>query len=136
MPAGFRSGHDGDLACPHRDKSCCVDCADRHVEIVEVCGQHFWIGDPAEREKLIKECHASDGPPPTPPLSLVNQLGLEIRRLFGERYGVAVGRGLLGPTVVAGLVRGVAFELFAAAESPTVTDYQRAAEWLVAELAR
>ncbi len=52
MPRGFRVGHSGDLACPHRDVSCCDACARAHVEIVEVYGQHFWISDAAERDAL------------------------------------------------------------------------------------
>lgn len=52
MPRGFREGHGGDLACPHRDVSCCRACAVAHPEIVEVYSQHFWVADPVEREAL------------------------------------------------------------------------------------
>jgi len=43
----------GDLACKHRDVSCCASCAAAHCEIVDVCGQHFWIADEAERADLM-----------------------------------------------------------------------------------
>lgn len=52
-PRNFREGHTGNLACPHRDVSCCPACARAHEEIVEVGGQHFWIDDP-ERAELRK----------------------------------------------------------------------------------
>src|SRR3954468_1334071 len=55
---GFRTGHGGQLACPHRDLSCCPDCVRAHVEIVDVCGQHFWIADKEERESFIREMEA------------------------------------------------------------------------------
>jgi len=51
-PPGFREGHSYDLACPHRDVSCCDDCANAHPEIVDVGGEHFWIANPAERARL------------------------------------------------------------------------------------
>jgi len=53
-PRNFREGHTGNLACPHRDVSCCPACAQAHAEIVEVGGQHFWIDDPEERAELRK----------------------------------------------------------------------------------
>ena len=52
MPRGFRAGHDGSLACPHRDVSCCEGCASAYPEIVDVMGAHFWISDPNERAAL------------------------------------------------------------------------------------
>lgn len=52
LPHSFREGHSGDLACPHRDVSCCSSCAHAHPEIVEVYGQHFWVADLAERVAL------------------------------------------------------------------------------------
>jgi hypothetical protein len=55
MPRGFRVGHNGDLACPHRDVSCCDNCAKNNPEIVEVFGQHFWESDPVENATLRKE---------------------------------------------------------------------------------
>ena len=54
LPPGFREGHSGDLACPHRDVSCCRACAEAHPEIVEVYGQHFWVADPTERAELAR----------------------------------------------------------------------------------
>lgn len=51
-PKKFRVGHSGDLACPHRDVTCCQKCADKYPEIVEVYGQHFWIADKRERDAL------------------------------------------------------------------------------------
>ena len=51
-PKGFREGHTGNLACPHRDVTCCPQCAAKHPEIVEVYGQHFWIADQSERAAL------------------------------------------------------------------------------------
>jgi hypothetical protein len=48
-PRGFRAGHDGSLACPHRNVTCCPQCAGEYPEIVEVYGRHFWVADPAER---------------------------------------------------------------------------------------
>lgn len=52
---GFREGHQGDLACRHREVSCCPQCAAAHPEIVAVEGLHFWIDDPAERAALKAE---------------------------------------------------------------------------------
>lgn len=54
-PKGWRTGHDGDLACPHRDVSVCADCARLHVEVIEIYGQHFWIASEAERAVLENE---------------------------------------------------------------------------------
>jgi hypothetical protein len=51
-------GHCGDLACPHRDVTCCADCAKAHVEIVLVYGQHFWVADKEEREALVRDMAA------------------------------------------------------------------------------
>lgn len=53
MPRGWREGHGGDVACPHRDCSVCRECA-RRAEVVEVYGQHFWIPDPAERIAMAR----------------------------------------------------------------------------------
>lgn len=52
LPKGFREGHCGDIACPHRDVTCCAPCAGAHEEIVEVGGQHFWVKNDAERAEL------------------------------------------------------------------------------------
>lgn len=52
MPKGWKTGHGGDVACPHRDCSCCPDCAKRE-EVVGVYGQHFWMADPVERAETI-----------------------------------------------------------------------------------
>lgn len=57
LPKGFTEGHQGDLACPHRDVSCCDECAKR-PEIVEVSGVHYWIPDPAERAQLAADLAA------------------------------------------------------------------------------
>jgi len=48
----FRAGHDGGLACMHRDCSCCDLCRDAHEEIVDVYGVCFWVADPKERASL------------------------------------------------------------------------------------
>ncbi len=52
LPKGWREGHEGDLACPHRDCSVCPPCAASRPEVVEVYGLHFWVSDAAEREAL------------------------------------------------------------------------------------
>ncbi len=54
-PQGFREGHTGDLACPHRDLSVCDGCDEAHDEIVDVVGQHFWVADPRERVELLTD---------------------------------------------------------------------------------
>ena len=55
MPNGFHADtYEGNLVCPHRDISCCRDCATAHEEIVEVYGIHYWIADPAERAELVR----------------------------------------------------------------------------------
>lgn len=59
-PPGFRDGHGGDLACPHRDLSCCDDCAKAHPEIVESAGRHYWVNDPVERELMQKLAAKAD----------------------------------------------------------------------------
>jgi hypothetical protein len=48
IPKGWREGHGGDVACPHRDCSCCPECAKR-PEVLHIYGQHFWVPDEAER---------------------------------------------------------------------------------------
>jgi hypothetical protein len=58
LARGFRRGHDDSLACKHRDVSCCPECAKAHEEIVNVCGQHYWVPDAAERKALIAEMDA------------------------------------------------------------------------------
>ena len=57
-PRNFRAGHDGSLACPHRDVTCCPSCASKHVEIVEVYGHHFWVD--VERSELLAEESSGD----------------------------------------------------------------------------
>jgi hypothetical protein len=52
LPAGFREGHAGDLACPHRDMTVCNMCQLEHPEIISIGGQGFWMPDPAERRDL------------------------------------------------------------------------------------
>jgi len=59
LPRGFRRGHSDDLACPHRDVSCCPVCAEDNPEILEIYGQHFWMPDAAEREGLRSEMAAT-----------------------------------------------------------------------------
>lgn len=54
-PKGFREGHDSSLACPHRDISCCPQCALQHEEIVNVYGRHYWIADKKDRDDLIAQ---------------------------------------------------------------------------------
>jgi hypothetical protein len=61
LPAGWREGHEGDVACPHRDCSVCPDCS-RREEVVEVYGRHFWIPAPLEREALRGRCYARRRP--------------------------------------------------------------------------
>jgi hypothetical protein len=59
LPAGWRENSTGDVACPHRDVSCCPACA-KHEEVVEVFGQHFWMEYPNEREALRREVAAAN----------------------------------------------------------------------------
>lgn len=40
--------------------TCCLSCARKHVEIVEVYGRHFWVDDPAERSELPAEMACTD----------------------------------------------------------------------------
>lgn len=54
-PRNFRYGHDGSLACSHRDVTCCPACASKHPEIIDVHGRHFWIADPAHRSAMLAE---------------------------------------------------------------------------------
>lgn len=54
LPKSFRRGHDDSLACPHRDVSCCGECAAKHVEIVEIGSTHFWVPDVAERAEIAR----------------------------------------------------------------------------------
>jgi hypothetical protein len=58
MPKGWKTGHGGDVACPHRDCSCCPDCAKRE-EVVEVYGQHFWEPSAIARFDLLKSMAAA-----------------------------------------------------------------------------
>lgn len=51
-PSGWRHGHDGELACPHRDCSVCPGCAAAHDECVDVLGAHYWVADADERSAL------------------------------------------------------------------------------------
>lgn len=60
MPRGFRTNQSGgNIACPHRDVTCCPACAKAYVEIVEVYGQHFWMANQQEREAFIAEMKSS-----------------------------------------------------------------------------
>ena len=47
-PRGFREGLQEELACPHRDLSCCDECAAKYANIVESYGTHYWMRDEAE----------------------------------------------------------------------------------------
>ena len=42
-PAGFRIGLQDELACPHRDISCCKKCEDKYDNIIESYGHHYWL---------------------------------------------------------------------------------------------
>jgi hypothetical protein len=53
LPQGFREGHAGDLACPHRDLTTCSACQAEHAEIAILGGQAFWIANPAERAESL-----------------------------------------------------------------------------------
>ena len=53
LPAGFREGHAGDLACRHRDLTTCSACQTEHPEIAILGGQAFWIANPAERAESL-----------------------------------------------------------------------------------
>lgn len=53
LPKGYRRGHDGSIACKHRDMFCCKECAAKHVEMVDVMGQHYWIPDEGERASML-----------------------------------------------------------------------------------
>jgi len=59
LPRSYRRGHDGSLACKHRDLSCCPTCAAAHPEIVNVMGACFWVPDPSERAALMREIAAA-----------------------------------------------------------------------------
>lgn len=60
LPKGFRRGHQENIACPHRDITCCDDCAAKHSDnIVESYGQHFWFS-PAEKAQLAASRYRSD----------------------------------------------------------------------------
>lgn len=66
-PASLRLGHDGSLACRHRDISCCTECAAAHPEVVEVYGVHYWVSDPVERAALVAEVASSSERPTRQP---------------------------------------------------------------------
>ena len=53
LPQGFREGHAGDIACPHRDLTTCGACQAEHAEIAILGGQAFWIANPAERAESL-----------------------------------------------------------------------------------
>lgn len=53
-PKGWTEGHDGTLACPHRDLSVCDPCASENVEACEVVGAHFWVPDAAARAEFAE----------------------------------------------------------------------------------
>lgn len=52
LPKGFRTGHCGDVACPHRDLSVCPECGSSDF-LVEVYGQHFFAPDGREAAILM-----------------------------------------------------------------------------------
>jgi hypothetical protein len=54
LPKGFRRGHTDNIACPHRDVTCCAECAAKYPELVDIYGRHFWIPDPVERADIIE----------------------------------------------------------------------------------
>lgn len=39
---GWTDGHDGALACPHRDISVCPPCASGDPRVVDVYGAHYF----------------------------------------------------------------------------------------------
>jgi hypothetical protein len=44
-PKGFREGFSTELACPHRNMSCCDACAEKYANVMEICGTHYWVRD-------------------------------------------------------------------------------------------
>ena len=58
LPVTLREGHDGSLACEHRDCSCCDACIAKHPEIVDVLSACFWVADPEDRRVLRAQVEA------------------------------------------------------------------------------
>jgi hypothetical protein len=55
-PRGFREDPDTlVLRCPHRDLSCCDECAQQYPgRILEVHGERFWMLTDLEREETLR----------------------------------------------------------------------------------
>ena len=58
LPKGWKPVSDGGVACRHRDLSVCLECQDAHVEVVNVYGEFFWVGDEDERAELMDQLAA------------------------------------------------------------------------------
>lgn len=54
LPPDWLEGHDGGLACPHRNMSVCDACTKGpHAhQVIDVFGVHFWVASAAERDEL------------------------------------------------------------------------------------
>jgi hypothetical protein len=54
-PKGFTTGFDGELACPHRNRSTCDECIATYANVVDVLGEAYWVRDYAEWVELVSE---------------------------------------------------------------------------------
>ena len=52
-PKGFGE-FDGELVCPHRNRSVCNDCATAYGNIYEVWGVHYWADDIEELVETVR----------------------------------------------------------------------------------
>ena len=55
-PVGFDiDPRSEELYCPHRNRSCCDECANAYGNIVEVYGTHYWLRNQAEVVEFLAE---------------------------------------------------------------------------------
>ena len=52
-PKGFRE-FDGELICPHRNRSVCNDCATAYGNIYEAWGVHYWAHNIEELVETVQ----------------------------------------------------------------------------------
>ena len=78
-PRGLREGHDGSLACQHRDVSCCPTCAAAHEEIARLINQQL-TGDQAVLDAIVRHAAALPGVTSVALLTLIAFVTLEALR--------------------------------------------------------
>jgi hypothetical protein len=63
VPKGLRRILGDEIACPHRELSCCAACAALHENLVFIAGHHYWVPDLEARNALVAKLQSGKAAP-------------------------------------------------------------------------